>query len=211
MQPPLARHGSWLLCTSIMAFFNIPFILQNTATATCCSHFFQRHGNLSPSCCSEVIWISMHLANGKEKKKSGADPEQCISPRQQDLPAIAGRSNWVCDKLWSPVQSRGSLTGWAGVWWASVSPQSSGAPQANQPPRRGSRSAFTPALHQHAGRGGNHQPISMCCYFTPQPSALHLRRRLWLSNQPLALLTSKALDGVKGGWWVQSNKVWQKR
>lgn len=169
MQPPLGKHGPWLLCTSIMSFFNIPLNAQNTATATCCSHFFQRLGNHSPSCCLGVIWILMQLLNGK--KKVVLTLSSAFPPQQQDLPATAGRLNWVCDKLWSPVQSRGSLTGWARVWWASVLPQSSRAPQANQPPRRGSRSAFTPALHQHAGRGGNHQPISMCCYFTPP--ALH--------------------------------------
>lgn len=192
-------------CASIMAFFNIQFI--------CTTQLLLYVGATS----STALEILQRLVAREQfeswctfqTEKSRNDPERCFSSRQQDLAATSGRSNWASDKLWSPVQSRGSLTGWAGVWWASVSPRSSGALQANQPPRRGSRSAFTPALHQRAGRGGNHQPISMCCYFTPP--AFHLRRRLWLSNQPLALLTSKALHGVKGGWWVQSNKVWQKR
>lgn len=88
----------------------------------------------------------------------------------------------------------------SGVWWASVSLRSSRAPQLinHQGGAWGVRS-----LNHHAGRKAITSPFPCAVISTPSS-------HLWLSNQR-AHLNREALDGVKGGLWVQSNKVWKKR
>lgn len=72
---------------------------------------------------------------------------------------------------------------------------------ANQPPRSDSRGAITQALHHHAGRKAITSPFPCAVISTRSP---HLR----ISNQG-AQMTGEAVDGGKGGWWVQSNGVWR--
>ena len=94
---------------------------------------------------------------------------------------------WVSDRL-------------SGFWWASVSLQSSGALQLiSHRGGRGRRGEIAQTLHHHARRKAITRPFPCAIIPTSTPNL-----QLW--NQGLQK-TREALDGSKGGWWVQSNKV----
>lgn len=64
-----------------MAFFNIQFIVQNTATTKCLPTMPWKSFTVL------LLESNLNLDAPFKQEKSGNDPEQCISSQQQDLPA----------------------------------------------------------------------------------------------------------------------------